>query len=510
MEREFKFRVAGKVKPRALERLDWSPFTLGRREVHPLRDVVLDTPDRALTSQLHALRVRRDGDTIYITLKGPSQNTGNGQFAREELEASIPEDAVADRTRWPEAIRSRVGQIVGEQALEPVVEVLNQRRAWAVRADGRLVAELALDEGEIRSGPNAQALHEIEIELKGDGTEQDLDELARRLQQTLPVAPEPRSKLERGLLLRERDGAPSMGPQAPLAEAGRAMLRQHWEKLRENEPGVRAGDHEAVHDMRVATRRLRAMLEVLGTTVYEPDETRRLRRGLKQVAAALGVVRDAEVWMGAVETYASERAAAERAGLELLLHELMQRRTAGRKALLAELDHKRTRKLFENLERFVTTEGAGVRRETSAPTGAPLRVRDTAGSALWSRLERVQLFEPVMPAAPLPALHELRIACKHLRYTFELFADALGHKGKRLRDDLVAAQDHLGALHDADVALPFVDELLARQPENIGLQRYRAYLEAERDRLWTGVQSVWNVIGGAEFRTRLATLIAGL
>jgi CHAD domain-containing protein len=137
-------------------------------------------------------------------------------------------------------------------------------------------------------------------------------------------------------------------------------------------------------------------------------------------------------------------------------------------------------------------------------------VRDIAGSALWSRLETVQAFEPIMPAAPLPLLHELRIACKHLRYTLELFHDALPPGGKALRNDLVAAQDHLGSLHDLQVLLPLVDNLLEAGRANPGLRHYHLYLEAERDRLWMGAGDIWATIGGSEFRMRLAEVIAGL
>ena len=68
METELKFRVVGRVKPGALERLDWAPYALEERQVHRLRDVLLDTPDRTITGRMHALRVRRDGPVTYVTL----------------------------------------------------------------------------------------------------------------------------------------------------------------------------------------------------------------------------------------------------------------------------------------------------------------------------------------------------------------------------------------------------------------------------------------------------------
>jgi inorganic triphosphatase YgiF len=511
METELKFRVLGNLKASTLERIDWRPFTLGECEVHPLRDVILDTPDRSLTGHMHALRVRRDGEAVYMTLKGPPEGEPDaGRHRRDEWEEQLSEDAIDDRARWPESIRERVAELIGEQPLEPIVEVRHDRQAWHVRLAGRLVAELALDEGEIRAGTKAQALHELEVELKGDGTEQELDELARRLQQAVPLAPEPRTKLERGLRLEQQSEVVPMEPRSPAAEAGRALLCEQWQKLEEHEPKVREGDHDALHDMRVATRRLRAMLEVLGDTVYQARTTRRLRKGLKRLAAALGAVRDTEVLLEAVEGYVQGPGADNHAGIDGLIDHLHCQREEARAALLDELDRKRTHRLLGRLQDFVTTEGAGVKDAAAGPAGVPLRVRDIAGSALWSRLERVQAFEPIMPAAPLPLLHELRIACKHLRYTLELFHDALPPGGKALRNDLVAAQDHLGSLHDLQVLLPLVDNLIETGDDNPGLRHYHLYLEAERDRLWTGVGDIWATIGGSEFRMRLAEVIARL
>ena len=510
METELKFRVAGPLKPSILEKLDWSPYTLGERENHELRDVLFDTPEQAISGSMHALRVRHDGPAVYLTLKGPGNRSDGARHEREEWQEIISEEVAADRARWPEAIRSRVEALAGQQPLQPMLEVHTKRRTWALRRDEQVVAELALDLGEIHAGDYTEALHEIEVELKGDGTDTDLQTLEHRLRQMLPLEPEPRSKLQRGLALLRDGGTVTMEPRAPLAEAGRTMLREHWNKLRESEPGVRGGDHEAVHDMRVATRRLRAMLEVLGATAYDPQETGALRKGLKRLAASLGVVRDTEVFMQAVDGYAGRLQTDERAALDPLLRTLNERRDAAREELLLELDRKRTQRLYERLGGFVNTAGAGTRMADSAPQLGPTRVRDVAGSALWARLEEVQAFDRVMPEAPVVLLHELRIACKHLRYTLDLFGHALGPDAKGLRNDLVKAQDHLGALHDADIAIPFLQGLLEAEPNNLALQHYRAHLESERDRLWATVGDVWAIIGSSGFRARLAIAIAGL
>jgi CHAD domain-containing protein len=248
------------------------------------------------------------------------------------------------------------------------------------------------------------------------------------------------------------------------------------------------------------------MLEVLEDIAFDTANVGPLRKGLKRLAAALGVVRDAEVWLESVAEYAARLPEAEQAGLDPLRERLHTMRDVGREDLLATLGSKRTARLLKQLETFVTTEGVGLAK----PEHFSPRVRDAAGSALWSRLEAVQIFEIVMPEAPLPLLHELRISCKKLRYTIELFEGALPEDAGRMHEELVAAQDHLGSLHDADVALPFVDEFLDQEPHNLALSHYRTHLEQTRDRLWSSVPELWMRIGSKEFRVRLANIIASL
>ena len=518
METELKFRVIGRVRPRQIERLDLGPYRLRNRQAHRLRDLVLDTADRAITGRMHGLRVRRDGESVYVTLKGPGRAVEGGRHAREELEVAIDRAAALTPEQWPDPVRRQVQELIGTGTLEPIIEIANNRRSWEVCQDERLVAELALDEGEIRVGGQVMPLHEIEVELKGDGRDEDLDNVARRLRQALLLADEPRTKLARGLELiavgaaggRPRDRDVKVAPEADLAEAGRTILRRHFKQLRSTEQGVRKGDVESVHDMRVAIRRIRAVLEVLGGTAYDPALARSLRRGLKQLAASLGSVRDVEVWMQNVDAYASGLDAGERSGLVPLQQALRARREANRAAMLGELGGKRTRRLLEEVERLVSTPGAGVLAQAEGLPGMPRRVRDAAGSALWARLEAVQAFGPVMPHAPVPVMHELRIACKRLRYTLELFAGALGDEAKALRNEIVAAQENLGMLNDADVAIPLLDGLCRHDAANAALQRYRSHLVDERDRLWEGAAGIWAIVGGQAFRERLARVVAAL
>src|SRR5690349_13813387 len=89
-----------------------------------------------------------------------------------------------------------------------------------------------------------------------------------------------------------------------MAEAGRGFLHHQLVKLRKAEPVAREGiDPEGVHDMRVATRRLRAALQLLGETVYDTQITGRYRKRLRRLANALGETRDTDVFLEHLKDY---------------------------------------------------------------------------------------------------------------------------------------------------------------------------------------------------------------
>src|ERR1035437_11192979 len=97
---------------------------------------------------------------------------------------------------------------------------------------------------------------------------------------------------------------------------------------------------------------------------------------------------------------------------------------------------------------------------TEAPPTDPHRVRDCAPSLLWSSYEAMRAYELVLPWADVETVHDLRIAAKWLRYGLEFFGETLGPDSPRLLARVVALQDHLGCLHDADVAAKLARDVL--------------------------------------------------
>jgi inorganic triphosphatase YgiF len=200
MEIEAKYRAMRPIEPADIEALDFSPYTLGSRVEHELQDSLLDTPERELASRRYALRVRQDGKEVLLTLKAPAETEG-GIHRRQEWEEPLPGSAPYDSTTWPESIRFRVRELIGEKPLQEILRVRNHRRTWDVLREGQRVGELALDRGTIEADDAWLPLHEIEFELKGAGDQEEMNHVTRVLTANLPLEPEPQSKQQRGLAL---------------------------------------------------------------------------------------------------------------------------------------------------------------------------------------------------------------------------------------------------------------------------------------------------------------------
>lgn len=470
-----------------------------------------------------ALRARREPSRLVATLKSGGTVEG-AVHSRDEVEAEADEAAIA-RGEWPGAIGERIAETAAGRPLVPLVQVENRRRTWSVHRDWHRVAEVALDQGVIRAAGREQPFQEIEVEIKDNGTMDDLEAVTNWLTGRLPLAPEPDSKFARGQRLLDEaseghgESATAGGPgpeslsipvgRQPLLAVAAGIVRKNLQRLHEAEPVAREGsDPEGVHDLRVATRRIRAALQVVEDSLPSARSTRRLRRRLRSLANNVAAVRDADVMLEALDLYAQELSPEEAAGLGALRAAIEKHRRRGRRAMLQSLDSRRTARLLRRLERWaVRAETAGVR-----PSGEPrpVLVRHLAGAATWRRYGEVLAFETAMPDPPTPTLHLLRIAGKRLRYTLEFFQDGLGPGAGSLLKRLVALQDRLGAVQDAAVAVGMVEDLAARRQGTAALQAFRDRRLQEQARLIAEFDGDWQPIAGEDFRRKLGELLAAL
>lgn len=241
-----------------------------------------------------------------------------------------------------------------------------------------------------------------------------------------------------------------------VATAARRLTGALLRQMRRHERGARVGlDPEQVHKMRVATRRLRGALQVLGPAFSTPTR-RRLRAELRWLARALGRVRDLDVHRMALPRWRREHGglAIAEPGWQVLEDQLRARWHVAHRELRHALDSERYRRLCAAAEAAFGADEDGGKRG-----------RKRLGPSLWPLLRRsIRSFgrahERFRRTLTMEDAHRLRIEAKGLRYAFELLSPLFGRGTERRVRRLVVFQDALGQLQDAAVARALVEQLL--------------------------------------------------
>ena len=299
-----------------------------------------------------------------------------------------------------------------------------------------------------------------------------------------------------------------------MAEAGRLMWRHQLLALLLNEAGARRGDDpEYVHDMRVATRRARAVARLFGP-FFRRKALRLHLTNLRRTARALGAVRDGDVALLKLRKYSRTRPDVEQQGLaEIRAVWRVERRQAYR-LLLEWLDSPDYRSFVAGFAEFCKTAGLGARTHDSGSEGAPAPclVGHVMPSAILNRFEQVRAYERLFESSqPLSvsALHALRIDCKALRYSLEPVEHLLGEEGSEIVQQMKRLQDLLGDLNDAVVA-DFRLAELADAVEPTALAAYRAEQQSIVAELVSATPDAWRGFVAADNRRLLAGAIARL
>ncbi|GAB4422972.1 MAG: hypothetical protein Kow0031_01220 [Anaerolineae bacterium] len=341
--------------------------------------------------------------------------------------------------------------------------------------------------------------------------------------------PDPKKEKKRLKKLKKKVGVEypvrkSVGLQATdsFAEAGRKVLSFHFARMLKHEPGTRLGnDIEELHDMRVATRRMRAAFDLFAPA-FQPKTIAPLLAGLKATGRALGPVRDLDVFIEKFEQYQAVLPPEEQAQFEVFLNMWRKRRAAARKTMIKYLDSKAYRRFKKDFHKFAITEGQGVRsvKETVPPT--PQELRHVVPGLVYSAYDGVRAYETVLDNAPIETLHQLRISFKGLRYTLEFIEEVLGEGKEMVIGEVKAMQDYLGDLNDADVAAQILEDFLSKWSKKqrkltaekrqsaAPMQAYLATQIEKREALLTGFPDLWEQFNRAEFRQTLAQTISML
>jgi CHAD domain-containing protein len=252
-----------------------------------------------------------------------------------------------------------------------------------------------------------------------------------------------------------------------LGEAASALLLAKAGPLFKLETTARTGaDMDAVHDMRVASRRLREAMRLLAP-VYPAREFAVWYKRIRRITRALGPVRDADVFIDDFSRMVPDLGEGGRRAIAFTIGYRMGRRERELDALnseLGRLDLTANRKSFSKL----------VRSAASGPE-ADRPLADFAHAAIAERAATVFGAQPsALDEAKVLRQHALRIDYKRLRYAVEVFAPCYGDDFDEVHDTLTTFQDVLGNLHDLHL---FAD--LVRDPEHVAAAKRAGVSEAD-------------------------------
>lgn len=286
-----------------------------------------------------------------------------------------------------------------------------------------------------------------------------------------------------------------------LAELGRVLLRRHFRRMLAAERDVRGNKAiEPIHELRVATRRLRAIMRLLAV-VAPADELRHYTKRIQRLARTAGAVRDRDVLLAHMRASVERMPADQAAALEQLMARLAEERAAAHSQLIKLLDSDEIADFKHDFAAFMNSQGGW----DESPC-----VRDLAGSTIWRHYEALRAHtNGSLPDAP-EELHAMRVEGKRLRYVLELFGDTFGPRGDTAIEPLVAFQDHLGALNDISVARELLQACVGDDAGKAAADAYLALRDIDAARLTRELPARWDKLSGATYRRKLMELIVRL
>lgn len=263
-----------------------------------------------------------------------------------------------------------------------------------------------------------------------------------------------------------------------------AIARRQWELCLKNHDAAMAGDIEALHDLRVALRRLRVWLRIHNLACSD-SSAKSLERRLRRMQKWLGPARDADIALVAVQSWPvkSKKEKRVRAALEKHLQEMSRRE---REDVAERLHSASWNVLADRVDRYIEQLAKGT------PVSEPLIVR--LGRAVIRRLARqVRGRYRKLTDRSANELHRLRIAVRRLRYAAEFFERAMEEKTQRIARAARKLQDVLGDIHDVDIITALLQKMPEAQKLGIGesLDAHRCKLLKRFDRIWRETKPYW-------------------
>ena len=443
-----------------------------------LRATYVDTPSLRLARDGVTLRHRTGEGVPQWTLKLPAGGKRSGGLRRDEL--SVPGPA----TQLPDELHELLTPFLRGEEVAPVAVLQTSRRTHTLLAEDETpLAEVVDDTVSLLEGRRVVSrFREIEVEQAADDDRavQACAAAGERLLAAGAVAGAQLPKVARALGPQAQQPSdlpapPSVDRDGPASALVLWSLRTGLARLVASDVGVRRSEPDAVHQMRVACRRLRSDLRTLAPLLDDP-RTQPLRVELAWLADALGEARDLEVLLERVAKTARQDPLAplDVAGVATVRRLLREQEEAAVEAARQALRTDRYVALLRLLTETAQDPGLTDLGRSPCRTALPPLV-GKAWSHLAKRASRLRQDDPD------EAWHRARILAKRARYAAEVAAQALGKSARSTAAAATAVQEVLGEHQDAAVAADRVLALAASTPADLALAVTCGRL-AERER----------------------------
>jgi triphosphatase len=441
-------------------------LTLEPRSTLEIFDTYLDTDDWRIHRAGFALRVRSESGTTEATLKSLHSAGTEVADRRELTETLTSSDSEAIRD-LAGPVGARVSAVSGSRTLLPLFELRTSRQRFAVRKsdEARQLGEIALDETVI-SRPHGEpeaSLLRVEVEALTEA-HAPLRALVKTLRSNCALEAASDTKYSLGLKSvglappAEEFSATAVDASMTIVEVAMANLRRYMAAWFLHEPGARLGDDpEELHDLRVAGRRLDAILRQFQS--FLPPEIAKARATLKTVLSALGHVRDLDVALSELQDFSRKMPKANRAAVDPLKVHLMSERGRARSQMLSALDSIWVQKNLQELASLLGKPAA------SEVPGADLALH-VSPNLIRRRFRKLRKRADRLGAdSSTDEYHDVRGQVKKLRYALEAVAGLYGKPADEMVRALRRWQENLGLQQDAAVAVQRLNALAgARSP----------------------------------------------
>ncbi len=418
-----------------------------------VNSVYYDSDNRFLRAHGLTLSVRHVGDKYLQTIK--TDNRGSDCFERSEWEQTIE----GDKPDFSRVADTALGTILTDDVrtmLQPVFETRIERTAYHLNGSDTTIA-LVVDEGQIVANHSSFPVSEIELELE-HGSPADLFRVARAINDVVPAQLDVKSKAERGYELIEKTPVAAEKARGPELTAGistgRAFTLIGRHCLRHLIANVSATincNSEALHQMRVALRRLRAAISLFSDVVSD-DRVSLIKTELKWLARELGPARDLDTLLIEVLKPLRNQHPNER-GLVSISKMFARARIKAYRRARETVQSARFRALILDTAEWIEAGPWSTLDDPSLRARRQLPIEIRASEQLSRRRKKIKRRGATIGDMSPEQLHRLRIQVKKARYAAEFFSSVYqGKKSekrfKNILSSLTQLQNCLGGFND--------------------------------------------------------------